>query len=103
MSSYLKLAEAPEWVLQYPTCSACDVDLFTDGDGWLCENCGTSWSMNASDGDRGLLYEEWSGEKLDGAPVSEAQAWRIADEKKRAEHAALLAKIRADSAARVSS
>ena len=36
---YIKLDKAPVWVLQYPTCSACTVDLDTDGDGWLCPQC----------------------------------------------------------------
>lgn len=74
MSDYIKLAEAPRWVIQYPLCSACNVELDTDGDGWTCNVCGTSWDMNAGDGDEGALYEDWSGETLDGPVLSEKQA-----------------------------
>lgn len=74
---YVRLSEAPAWCIQYPTCSACEVELDTDGGGWTCPNCGTSWDMQAGDGDRGCLYADWSGEESDGPIVteSEARAW----------------------------
>jgi hypothetical protein len=62
----VRLAEAPHYVLHYPTCSACLVDLEHDGDSFQCPKCGTSWDSNAGDGDEGTLYPEWSGEDFDG-------------------------------------
>ena len=79
MADYIRLAEAPMWCIQYPTCSACAVDLETDGDGWTCPCCGTSWDMSAGDGDRGELYAAWAGEESDGPIVSEDDAWRWGD------------------------
>lgn len=79
MADYIRLAEAPMWCIQYPTCSACAVDLETDGDGWTCPCCGTSWDMSAGDGDRGELYAAWSGEEATGPIVSEDDAWRWGD------------------------
>ena len=71
---YVKLAEAPTWCIQYPTCSACTVDLETDGDGWSCPNCGTQWDMDASDGDSGTLYADYYGEEPTGPQVTEKEA-----------------------------
>ncbi len=73
---YIKLDKAPVWVLQYPTCSACTVDLDTDGDGWLCPQCGSIWDMRANDGDVGELYESWSGDTLSG-PSLTSRARRV--------------------------
>lgn len=75
-NDYIKLAEAPVWCIQYPMCSACDIDLTHDGDGWLCESCGTAWSGSANDGEVGELFEEWSGEKPEGPAASPDQAWK---------------------------
>lgn len=77
MSDYIRLAEAPALCIQYPTCSACCVDLEADGDGWTCPVCGTSWDMDASDGDQGTLYANWSGVEATGPTVTEdeARAW----------------------------
>ena len=66
---YVRLNEPPMWCIQYPTCSACDVDLETDGDGWTCPNCGTTWPMHAGDGDRGTLCAD-----ADGPVVTERGA-----------------------------
>jgi hypothetical protein len=79
MSDYIKLPEAPMWCIQYPTCSACAIDLDTDGDGWTCPSCGTSWSMDANDGDRGELYASWAGEEPSGPEVSTDDAYRWGD------------------------
>jgi hypothetical protein len=57
--------EPPQFVLHYPTCSACMVDLEHDGDGWQCPKCGTAWDSNAGDGDDGELYPDWAGEDFD--------------------------------------
>ena len=75
MSGYIKLAEAPALVVQYPTCGACGVDLECE-DGWTCPVCGTYWPSDASDGDTGSLYEEWSGETLDSPAVDDDEASR---------------------------
>ncbi|HKY59249.1 MAG TPA: hypothetical protein VJL80_14525 [Aeromicrobium sp.] len=77
MTDYIRLAEAPRWVLQYPTCSACVVELENDGDGWTCPCCGTSWANDAGDGDAGDLYVDWAGEEATGpiTPENEAHLW----------------------------
>jgi len=74
VSNYVRLAEAPEWCIQYPTCSACAVELDHDGDGWQCPSCGTAWSTDANDGDKGTLYADWAGEESNGPIVTEDQA-----------------------------
>jgi hypothetical protein len=74
MADYIKLTEPPAFVIRYPQCSACMVDLHTDSDDWTCPVCGTSWSMSANDGDEGTLYESWSGETLDGEALTHSQA-----------------------------
>lgn len=76
MPDYIRLDTPPTWCIQYPTCSACDIELETDGDGWLCPCCGTSWDLRAGDGDRGTLYADWAGEQPDGPDVPESDAWR---------------------------
>lgn len=73
-ADYIRLAKPPEWCLQYPTCSACMVDLESDGDGWTCPVCGTSWDAYAGDGDTGELYADWAGEESDGPIVDESDA-----------------------------
>jgi len=89
MRTYVKLAEAPTYVIQYPLCSACCVDLEYD-DGWTCPGCGTSWDRRASDGDEGDLYESWSGETLDGPVVSEDEAFDLSLKREREEREARL-------------
>lgn len=74
MTDYIKLEQAPQLVLQSPTCSACGVDVESEDGGWLCPVCGTTWSYNDSDGDDGSLYEEWSGETLESEPASSSAA-----------------------------
>lgn len=66
MSGYVKLSEAPTLVFRAPECGTCYQECESDGDGWLCPSCGTSWGGNDYD-QEGQLYEAWSGETLDGA------------------------------------
>ena len=79
MNDYIRLTEAPEWCIQYPTCSACTTELDCDYDSWTCPTCGTSWDMDAADGERGTLYAEWSGDEPGGPAVTtrEAVAWGL--------------------------
>lgn len=74
MTDYIRLTDPPKWCVQYPTCSACSVDLETEGDGWTCPVCGSSWGMDASDGDAGTLYSDWSGESATGPVVANEHA-----------------------------
>lgn len=67
--TYIKLSRAPEWVIQYPQCSACMVDLEID-DQWTCPVCGTTWPSNANDGDVGEL----TCEPLGGPTLSDHEA-----------------------------
>jgi hypothetical protein len=90
MSDYIRLAEAPQWCMQYPTCSACGVDLDNDGDGWVCPCCGTAWSNNAGDGDTGELYAAWAGEEATGPIVSKDEAVRWGDYQARMERHRIL-------------
>jgi hypothetical protein len=53
----IRLEKPPEFVIRYPQCSACDVDLDHDGDMWTCPKCGTTWPHDANDGDLGELRE----------------------------------------------
>jgi transcription elongation factor Elf1 len=78
MSTYVKLEKAPEFVLNYPSCGTCLVDLEHDGDQFTCPSCGTCWDSYASDGDQGDLYSDWSGEPLEGPLLSESQAQDVA-------------------------
>lgn len=75
MSEYVKLADAPPLVLNNPDCGMCATEVESDGDGWLCPSCGTTWDYASSDGDTGTLYEEWSGETLGGEPVPADADW----------------------------
>jgi hypothetical protein len=77
MSDYLRLDEAPQWCLSYPTCSACCVDLDTDLDSWTCPSCGTEWDMDAGDGDIGELYSTQCGEERVVAALPVHDAWRV--------------------------
>lgn len=67
--SYIKLTEAPTLTIRMPDCDACSVEVESDGDGWLCPVCGTSWPYDGSEDEPGTLYEEWSGEDLEGPAV----------------------------------
>lgn len=82
MSDYIKLAEAPQYVMHYPTCSTCAVDLDWD-DGFMCPSCGTRWDSDAGDGDTGELYPDWAGEDLDGPVLTERQAADVASYRER--------------------
>jgi ribosomal protein S27AE len=38
----------------YPDCTICldSSAMNTDGDGWYCEKCGTTWTQNGQHGER---------------------------------------------------
>lgn len=80
MSVYVRIAEAPEFVLNYPSCGACLVDLEHDGDSFACPSCGSVWDSGANDGDKGELYEE-----LDGPILTHDQAAAVASYRERLE------------------
>jgi predicted RNA-binding Zn-ribbon protein involved in translation (DUF1610 family) len=84
-ADYIRLAEPPMWCIQYPTCSACAIDLFLDGDTWLCPSCGTTWDGRANDGDTGTLYRDWAGEEPSGPVVASGDAWQWGDYRERLE------------------
>ncbi len=90
MSDYIRLAEPPQWCIQYPTCSACTVELDHDGDGWACPVCGSAWSSDANDGDTGTLFADWAGEEATGPIVTEDQARIWGDYHERMERHRLL-------------
>ena len=72
----VKFAEAPLLTRTDPTCAACAVDVESDGDGYVCPTCGTSWPYDADEDEHGTLYEEWSGEDLDIAVTDPDSAWQ---------------------------
>ena len=80
MTDYLKLAEPPGISYRAPVCDACLEELDWDGDSLRCPTCGTSWSEGASDGDAGDLYEQWSGETLEGPTIENDYAYLAASE-----------------------
>ncbi|MBF6671564.1 hypothetical protein [Glutamicibacter sp. FBE19] len=57
---------APKLSINYPDCSACSTEVEHDGDSWYCARCGTTWDIDAGDGDEGMLYEDWNGEPNPG-------------------------------------
>jgi hypothetical protein len=70
----VKYVTAPTLSLNMPDCSACCVAVEWE-DGYICRQCGTTWSHDAGDGDVGELYESWSGEVLDIPATDPEQAW----------------------------
>lgn len=94
MTDYIQLSAPPQLCIQYPTCSACCVDLDNyGGDSWTCPVCGTSWDMNANDGDTGILYADWSGEEPTGPHCTENDAHRWGHYHKRMEEHRLFPNI----------
>lgn len=74
MSDYIKLVTAPRLSYNYPDCGTCRVPVDYDGDQLVCPVCGTCWETSAGDKEEGSLYEEWSGEALDGPVRNEEEA-----------------------------
>ena len=66
MKKYIRLLESPILFVRNPECGTCLREVISDGYGWLCPSCGSAWEPSDDDGDRGLLYEQWSDEVLDG-------------------------------------
>lgn len=79
----VRLAAAPQLVLQYPLCGACTVELDHDGDSFVCPSCRTSWDPNAGDGDTGTLCADWSGEQPPGEVLTEEEAAVVANYRER--------------------
>lgn len=78
--AYMKLAEKPGLDHPgYPNCGACGVEVDHDGDGWLCPSCGTAWPSDNVEAppEDATLFEEWSGEELEGVEVPVHEAWRF--------------------------
>lgn len=69
---FLKLEEPPALLPPgHPICAACLVETHQDDIGWVCPSCGTVWpgdKVEASP-EQADLYEEWSGEKLEGPTI----------------------------------
>lgn len=100
MSGYIKLTEAPTLSIRHPDCDACTVEVESDGDGWICPCCGTTWSYNGGEDEPGTLYEEWSGEPADGPAVAADDAWRHGGKYEAEQLADTLARIDRDLAER---
>lgn len=56
-TKYLRLDEVP-WINISIQCSSCFTDLDREHDCWRCRSCGTTWPVDAEDGDIGTLAEE---------------------------------------------
>lgn len=74
-NDYLNLTEAPTLIHREPYCSACQEDVESDDDGWVCPSCGTAWGYR--DDGPGELYANWSGESAGGPTVTIKEASRI--------------------------
>lgn len=74
---YMRLSRKPGLGMHYPVCEACIIEVDYEDECWQCPSCGTQWPIEImeSDGDDAELYEEWSGEKLDGELVSTDDAY----------------------------
>ena len=90
----VKLDRPARLRLRYPTCGACEVEVDSDGDGWQCPVCGTSWPYQAGDDDEGELYEAWSGEVLGLLPVTHDEARQVAFRWEQRKHAEFMASLR---------
>lgn len=90
-NDYLRLSTAPEICWSMPQCSACWVDLEYD-DSWYCPSCGTNWRRYPENGEKGVLYADWSGDQPGGPEVTDEEARHIGDleEPRRSEHLAYL-------------
>jgi len=74
----LRLETAPELVIKYPECSACEIDLEPKPcAGWICPNCWTTWSDDAHDGDVGDLTDFSFTD--DDLVCPNYEAWRLID------------------------
>lgn len=66
---YLKLTEKPGLSSPgNPTCQACLVEVDYGDETWVCPSCGTEWPGDRmeSSPEEATLYEEWSGDTLEG-------------------------------------
>lgn len=90
--SYIKLAKAPTLTIRMPDCGACGIEVDSDGDGWICRCCGTTWSYEAGEDTKGTLYEDWAGEPAEGPEVDNDEAWRNGMKHQADELAATLAR-----------
>jgi hypothetical protein len=93
MSGYIKLAEAPTLSIRMPDCGACLIEIESDGDGYQCPCCGTSWNYDAGEDTKGELYEDWSGEPAEGPVVDNDEAYRHGGAYETAQLEATLARI----------
>jgi hypothetical protein len=68
VSPRVRYAEPPVLVFTSPECGNCMISVESDGDGWECPACGTSWGWNDYD-QEGTQYADWSGEEVDDLPL----------------------------------
>ena len=75
MTNYIKLKRAPMILWTDPDRGTCFETLEMEDGDWICPLCGTCWGPEQYGGGQGLLYEEWSGEVLEGEPLDERDAY----------------------------
>ena len=57
----------PTLTKSYPTCDGCDLEVESDGDGWLCPRCRVHWDYETREDEPGnWLDEDESEEGSDG-------------------------------------
>jgi hypothetical protein len=66
----VRYAEAPYLIHVNPECGNCGISVESDGDGWECPACLTTWDWNDYD-ERGTQYADWSGESVDDLPITD--------------------------------
>jgi predicted RNA-binding Zn-ribbon protein involved in translation (DUF1610 family) len=78
MRPRVRYAEPPVLDYMAPHCGNCGIEVGSDGDGWTCPTCGTSWDWDDYE-QPGTPYEEWSGESVDDLPITEpGDGFRVA-------------------------
>lgn len=70
---YLRLASDPLLRIQAPQCDACECDVHDTGWNYTCPSCGSTWSLEADDGEAGQLRDD-----LTGQTVLNSLAWQAA-------------------------
>jgi len=47
------MIKAPDLEFLTPDCTVCDESTCTDGTGWWCEGCGSTWAYDGTEGEAG--------------------------------------------------
>lgn len=74
----VRYATPPDLIHMAPECGGCGIPVCSDGDGWVCPTCGTTWDWNDYD-QPGTAYADWSGEDVSNLPlIDEDDGFKLA-------------------------